>query len=285
MLFVTVAMVGVVALITIQTNKRTPASSPPGTPGPGQPLPLLQPKHPLGQLPWNISWKSEYTDAHLSKDGDSLRMTFKAGGYGSKNGIGIRAEPWKKLPADRAVFSAQVYVPPDFQWGGKVHGMKFPLGFCLGKKTGDCASGGSYESDSGSIRIMTREDGRIVAYCYIPGTSDEATLQKQGPGFKRVAHVTGSGIDLWRKVEPIFLKKGSWNTVHVKVVMNSPGKSNGLVEIGVNGTIRRVSDVNFRATADIKIQSVFISGFYGGGADYAPTKDVYLLFKNYMFST
>lgn len=284
MLFTMAVIGGAMALVILQ-KQSTGGGAAPGLPGPGLPLPLLKPKDPLRQPPWNISWKSEFTDSRLATQGDALKVTYPAGGYGSEHGIGIRAEPFKKLPADQAVFSVQVYVPPDFQFGGKVHGGKFPVGFCIGKKSGDCASGGSYEKDSGSVRFMWRENGQMVAYVYPPASSDEEALQKQGPGVKKVTHTTGSGLDLWRKVSPAgALKKGAWNTLYLKVSMNTPGKTNGIIEIGVNGTVRKVTDAYLRPTSDIKIQHVFVSSFFGGGADYAPTKNVSLLFKDFRFS-
>jgi hypothetical protein len=251
-------------------------------PGPGQPLPL-----PLAKSApkWNISWWSGTTSSNTAATSQGMKVMYKKGGVGSDDGIGFRAEPFRKLPATQCVFSLSMYIPGDHQWGGKVHGAKIPPGVCFGTKPGDCASGGTYEKTQGSVRCMWREDGKLVAYVYLPGISDEDTLKRQGPQFKRAAHVTGSGIDLWRKVDTFSLKKGAWNSIYLKITLNTPGKNNGIIELALNGQVRRVSDVNFRSTNDIKIQHAFVSSFYGGGSDYAPTQDTYILLKDFGFDS
>jgi hypothetical protein len=78
----------------------------------------------------------------------------------------------------------------------------------------------------------------------------------------------------------------AWNTVYLKVAMNTPGKANGVVEIGLNGQVRKATDAYLRPTSDIKIQHVFVSSFFGGGdASYAPKKNVSLTLKDFRFST
>lgn len=249
--------------------------------GPGRPLPLPT---SMKAKDWNISWWSAATSKNLSTANDAVKVSYQKGGYGSDDGIGFRAQPFGLVPSDTAVFSLDMFIPADHQYGGSVDGAKIPPGFCFGKKSGDCASGGTYEKEQGSVRCMWREDGILVAYVYLPGTSDEATLARQGPQFKKAAHVTGSGIDLWRREgPPMKLRKNAWNSIHVRVAMNTPGRNDGVIELGLNGDVRRVTDVNFRSAADIKIQHAFVSSFYGGGSTYAPTKDTYILLKNFKF--
>ena len=275
----TMSLIMTVGLIFVTTHNKLSGNGY-TMPGPGQPLPLPESK---STPKWNISWWSGTTSTNTSTQEGALKVMYKEGGFGSDDGIGFRAEPFGKLPATQCVFSLNMYIPKDHQWGGKVHGAKIPPGVCFGTKPGDCASGGTYEKTQGSVRCMWREDGKLVAYVYLPGTSDEDTLQRQGPQFKRAAHMTGSGIDLWRKVDTFSLQKGAWNSIHLKITLNTPGKNNGVIELGLNGQVRRVSDVNFRSTNDIKIQHAFVSSFYGGGSDYAPTKPTYILLKQFGF--
>lgn len=248
---------------------------------PPKPLPLPTSENAAN---WNISWWSGTTSKNTRAENGSLRVAYPAGGFGSDDGIGFRAEPFGSLPAERCTFSLRMYIPKDHQWGGKVHGAKIPPGLSFGTHPGASASGGTYEKEEGSVRCMWREDGQLVAYVYPPGTSDTDALSRQGPHFQQAAHLTGSGIDLWRKGgDPLVLKKGGWNDISLAVQLNTPGKADGIIQLSLNGSVRRVTDVNLRHNKNIKIQHAFVSSFYGGGRDYAPSRDTYILLKDFAF--
>jgi hypothetical protein len=253
-------------------------------------LPEVKDKHP-----WNIMWFDSDTTKLLSPadGGSSVQILFKAKQRGSKSGHGFRANPLKKLPADEASLSYDVYFPTDFQWGGTAHGGKLP-GFCIGTNQKDavhaCATGCDWKPDAGSVRLMWRENGTAVVYVYIPtqtrstGNSGVDGIGVHGTQYKAAVHTTGGcGNDLWRKVDVVQFKKGSWNSVTLHVRLNTPGQSNGGISVTVNGKTREVRDVMFRTSADVKITAAYFSTFFGGGDTYAPTKDVTAKFANFKF--
>ena len=248
-----------------------------------------------GKEPWNIMWFDSDTTKYVSSadNGSSVQMLYKAKQRGSDFGHAFRANPLKKLPADEASISYDIYFPSDFEWGGTAHGGKLP-GFCLGTNQSDsnrvCATGCNWKPDAGSVRLMWRENGAAVAYVYIPtqtrstGTAGTDGIGIHGSQYKAAVHTTGGcGNDLWRNVDTVHFKKGSWNSATLHVRLNTPGQKNGGISLTVNGKKREVRDVMFRTSADVKITAAYFSTFFGGGDTYAPPRDVTAKFANFKF--
>ncbi len=77
------------------------------------------------------------------------------------------------------------------------------------------------------------------------------------------------------------LKPEVWYTVTQRIVLNTPGKHNGLVEGFINGKIcARITGLRFRDTATLMIDRLFFANFLGG--DGKPTaKEEFISFDDF----
>ena len=250
---------------------QTPAPTPDRAPG-SRALPPCFPFE-SAKSAWTFAWTSSARNMS-ARPGGVTRVTFPAGRVGSKHGAQFRATCGGILPASEATLTYDVFVPADFPGGSRRHGGKLP-GFAIGESARDSASGGGASSPrAASVRLMWRETDatrtKIVPYIYFP-----RGLQ-QGPLTRGVSHVTHMGTDLWRNAESLFLSKGAWNTVSIRVRVSGAESS---ISLTVNGAERRVDDAHFaRGT---RLQTVFFSTFFGGGDEYAPPRHTYLEFRNW----
>jgi hypothetical protein len=260
-------------------NKGTTTSSQAYTNLKGAPLPV--PILEKGKAPWNISWIGNPENVSVSND--EFIVKIKKGLHGSDSGGAFRANPNNKLPADAVTVSYEVFFPSTLQW---VKGGKLP-GVCFGTANGECSTGGDWRGDSGSFRVMFREEGLAIGYSYlaIDGGSQGA-LNAQGSGYKDVVVSTGrTGHDLWKKKNAgLRFKKGVWNTVTMELRMNTPGKRDGLISLTVNGANRTIKDTMFRQDARVKFNNVLIVSFFGGGSDdWNSPNDTMIKFRNFRF--
>jgi len=148
-------------------------------------LPILWPLKKNAQ-PWNMSWH-KFPD-RISCDGTVLRFQFVPGVFGLKSGCAFRANPFRSLPADSCMFRYSVYFPPEFNWvkGGKLPGVNF------GTAPNKCSTGGDWCCDSGSFRIMFRQNGDAIGYAYmaLPG-GGPGSFAAQRPEVQAVSKVEG----------------------------------------------------------------------------------------------
>lgn len=245
----------------------------------GTPLPA--PELTRRKSPWNITWIGN--PENLSVANGELSVKIKKGLHGSASGGAFRANPNNKLPAQAVTMSYEVYFPPGFQW---VKGGKLP-GVCFGTSDGDCSTGGNWGADSGSFRLMFREDGLAIGYSYlaIKGGSRGA-IDAQGANYKNVAVSTGgAGHGLWRKKNAgLRFKKGAWNTVTMGLRMNTPRKRDGTITLTVNGDTRTIKDAMLRQDARVKFTNAIIVSFFGGGSsDWDSPVNTVIKFRNFRF--
>ena len=129
---------------------------------------------------------------------------------------------------------------------------------------------------------MFREEGQAIGYTYLalPGGPDGA-LKAQSEAYKSVATTGEAGHALWKKQDSgMQFKKGTWNTVSLRVQLNTPGSGNGVFALTINGATRSVP-VRFRSSASTKINNLVIVSFFGGGSrEWAAPKDSYSLYKD-----
>jgi len=214
------------------------------------------------------------------KDG-VLTIRYAKNAYGGSSGGKFSALP-KPLPSEAVEFGFDIYFPDSFEWkkGGKLPGV------CLGRAgSGDCAVASRWKTGEGSVRFMWRsrdnKSAYIIAYVYLPsGNSPQAAYKRQGPVY-RAATDPGdhAGHDVWSGELPI--RKG-WNSVRMKIALNTPKKADGLLEVEVNGKVRRANDVLYRDDSSVVINSLNWVSFFGGGdASWAsPQHDTYTSYKN-----
>ena len=232
--------------------------------------------------PWNIISLSEGDS--MGVDDGAIVIRYTRGKHGQESGGYFKALPTDAFPATECTLSYDVYFPNDFQWckGGKLPGIG------LGTTPTDSATGGEWDKDSGSVRVMWRDDGEggaiAVGYLYlaIPGGTD-AAYKKQTLAYKNVTEQKGdTGHEVWgvKNGGDFVLKRGRWNTVVIRVKLNSPGKNDGVLEMTVNGKQRKVP-VQYRADAAVKANHVLFVSFFGGSDDsWDSPINTYAKFKN-----
>lgn len=157
-------------------------------------------------------------------------------------------------PADTMNLSYLIRFEPGFRF---VKGGKLP-----GLYGGSAGSGGQHRSDGFSTRFMWREGGAGEVNAYLPG--------KSGYG-DPLGHAT------WR------FTPGRWQRITQRVVLNTPGRSNGTLTVWLDG--RRVfstSTLNFRNRPDVHVDGLFFSTFFGGGdKSWASPDDQYADFAGF----
>ena len=218
----------------------------------------------------------------LSVSNGILRLRYVKNAHGASSGAKASALPLNKFPANELEIGYDVFFPDTFEWkkGGKLPGV------CLGTSSKECATGGDWKNGEGSCRFMWRskdnKNAYIIGYVYLP-TKDghvKRSYDRQGAGYKRVTDPGDrTGHDLWHGELPI--KKG-WNSLRMKLKMNTPGKQDGLLEIEVNGQVRRVTDVLWRDSEKTKISNLnFVSFFGGGDSSWDSNRDTYTEYRNF----
>lgn len=232
-----------------------------------------------GTQPWNTQHIGN--PERMTVKNGVLRLNYGKNAHGAGSGAKVSALPLGKFPAETIEFGYDVYFPDSFEW---VKGGKLP-GVCLGTTPNECATGGKWKRDEGSVRFMWRskdnKSAYIIGYVYLPVEGDyKKSFDRQGAEYKRVTDPGNrTGHDLWHGQLPI--RKG-WNSLRMKIVMNTPKKANGTIEVTVNGKTKRVSDVLFRDNDKVKISNVNFVSFFGGGSNdwNSPSRSTYTEFRN-----
>lgn len=191
--------------------------------------------------------------------GNSLEMTLPAHTFGT----------------DAQAAHARIALPGRFEELYLSYRVKFGKGFdfVLGGKLpglagGKANTGGKRPTgrDGWSARMMWRQGGRAVQYVYHPDQ----------PG------LYGTDFDWGMQFVP-----GRWHTVEHHIIMNTPGRYDGLIEAWFDGEpALSVANLRFRDTRRLAIDSVFISTFFGGNsAEWAATQDETISFDDFVIST
>lgn len=81
------------------------------------------------------------------------------------------------------------------------------------------------------------------------------------------------------------LQTGTWYTVTQRIVLNTPGKHNGLIEGYINGKLCAVqTGMRFRDISTLMIDRIFFANFFGGSG-VPPSKTEYISFDNFFVYT
>ncbi|GAA4272457.1 hypothetical protein GCM10022258_17510 [Aquimarina gracilis] len=178
---------------------------------------------------------------------------------------------WNHYDAfEELYFSYKVYIPADFEFRA---GAKLP--------------GLSYQTSERnmSLRLMWRYDGLLEFYNHFETrpTWDDWT-----------ASVNWSLLDPYDEPggpqpDQVKLKKGAWNHIEVYHKLNTPGQNNGIMRGWLNGelAIDIIDNGDYRQNGqeDIKLNSIYLSTFFGGSSDaFKPTKDQYAYFDDFIVS-
>jgi hypothetical protein len=142
-------------------------------------------------------------------------------------------------PTDHAFLRYYLRIPNGFDWvkGGKLPGL-YGGTVTSGRKIPNGVNGLS-------TRYMWRAGGAAEVYAYLP-TSKE--------------HGTSLGRGDWH------WPTGSWTCVEQEVSLNQPGRSDGSVNVWLNGKqVLAQRDLTFRTSDNLEIGGLFFSTFFGGG--------------------
>ncbi len=187
----------------------------------------------------------------------SLRILYPSGAVGPTAG---GAQFLVKLPHayDDLYCSYRVRFGPGFDF---VRGGKLP-----GLVGGSRPTGGKPRNDGFSARLMWREGGAAVQYVYYPNQTSTY------------------GVDLkyLRRFQP-----GVWHRVEHRVVMNTPGQANGVLQAWFDGQlVLDLHDRVWRLDASVHVDALYFSTFFGGNdASFAPTRDESIDFDDFVVST
>ena len=79
---------------------------------------------------------------------------------------------------------------------------------------------------------------------------------------------------------------GEWYEITQRVKMNTPGESDGIIQIWLNGQlVHNQTDVLFRTVPDLKIDQVYFSTFFGGNnSTWATSKNKTVFFDDFKVS-
>lgn len=163
-------------------------------------------------------------------------------------------------PVDEAYLRFFVRFPDgfDFVKGGKLPGLY----------GGRANNGGKIPDGTNgfSTRFMWRANGAGEVYAYLPTS---------------VKHGTSLGRGKWS------FPTGVWAEIQQHVRLNTPGRTDGLVEVWLNGVqVFTQTGLLFRSTLSLRIDGLFFSTFFGGGnATWATPREQYAEFAGFTVDT
>lgn len=81
-------------------------------------------------------------------------------------------------------------------------------------------------------------------------------------------------------------ESGQWYEITQRVKMNTPGESDGIIQVWLDGElVHDQTDVLFRTVPDLKIDQVYFSTFFGGGnSSWETSKDETVFFDDFEVS-
>ena len=236
---------------------------------------------------WPNQGKCKDTCAIIANPaGDSEQLVmwakFPAGSCSSAcgidSGVSVYVKPVGNFTGNEATLEYEVYFPNDFEFvnGGKLPGIAGGPKGCSG-----CTREEPLRSECFTARFRWGEDGEGSPYLYLPLNTTHTK--------DFCAQVSGKSCDpkcgLMFNTGKSFWLKGRWNTVKQRVVLNTIGQANGVLQAWING-VKRIDfgQMIWRINSNVKADGFLISSHFGGSdASYAPPMDTYVLFRNFKF--
>lgn len=280
-----ILMVTLLCLMTSTLMAQTPTSTPAPTSIAGEPSYMEEGLKGRSDLrffsgfesdPWADAWgmvwgpspdrNIEIVSGKKAFLGNSLRVRYPKGLIGGESACQWYSSFAKLGIASRDEAYVRYYVrfDPKFQF---VKGGKLP-----GLVGGEGNTGGKIPDgrDGWSARLMWRTDGRIVQYVYHPDQ----------PG------KWGEDFPWTLKDKPAYFKPGTWHCVETYIRMNTPGKKDGVIRSWLDGEpALEITTLRFREVPELKIDAFYFSTFFGGGEpDWAPPKDQYVQFDQFVIA-
>ena len=189
---------------------------------------------------------------HITKVGEgALRAHFPAN-VASGRRCGFLFD--KTFPdAEEATMEYRVKFSDGFIWaaGGKLPGLGGSSLFGTGAIPVGCTKNENSILNGFSARLMWRRRGELVVYTYFPN---------------RLETGANCGIDIGIAT----VESGKWYTIRQYIKLNTPGVSNGILEMYIDGELAlRKSDVMYRVAGkpEVKLNSAIFHTYRGGGAE------------------
>lgn len=207
--------------------------------------------------------------------GRSLRLLYPQGSVGPVGNSGGGAE-WRMdlgQTYDELHLSYRIRFGADFDFvlGGKLPG--------LAGGTGNTGGNTPNGTDGWSARMMW------VTYGPAPGDQANAiqyVYHPDQPGtFGDNIRWDDTADGSWADFEA-----DRWYSFEHRIVMNTPGQYDGTIQVWLDGErVLDVDDLRFRDVSTFGIDQLIFSTFFGGGsANWAPTKDEFIFFDDFVVS-
>jgi len=230
------------------------------------------------------NWNADGKGPRHHAGQEEITLTFPRGRWASRGGTNLKFSPKGFASSETVELTYDVFVPKEFEFckGGKIG-----VGMNIGGGTG----GKDWDVDDGSFRLMWRRGGQLIGYLYLPQNMGKyqpenvnCPLLKAQP--KEFIDAIGgrapkAGLDVFRFTkQKMWLKKGQWNAIRMRAVMNDVGKSNGRLEIELNGA-RMETGITWRGKASDRFEQLQMANWFGGGdKSYSPQRDQTLKIRN-----
>lgn len=128
-------------------------------------------------------------------------------------------------------------------------------------QAGKCPDGAQWLATN-VVMLATEDPGPIRFYTYFPG------MQTENDGVTCWGRHTGMGVTNYSGTSPI--TRGAWHRVEFFVRLNTPGQSNGVQRMWVDGQLRgEWSGLALRSTNLLKLNSLTLEGSLMGGTQAA----------------
>lgn len=219
------------------------------------------------QPPWTEGLERTTRVLDSAKKHHVLRVTYPAHKFGNDHS-GAQWITYLNGKYEKLTLTYEVKFESGFAFvkGGKLPGL---IGGHRKDHPHSTLTGGHKPNgkDGWSARIMWRRDGNVVQYVYHPD-------QPENFGHDFPWRIDG---------RPARFIPGQWHVVKTEIQMNTPGKKNGVIRSWLDGEpALEVTTLRFRDVAEIGIDAVYFSTFYGGDEpSWAPPMKTHTFFDHF----
>jgi hypothetical protein len=207
-----------------------------------------------------------------------LKIKYPLGSYAgptiTSKGTGFYVYPFGKTSQlTTATLEYEILFPTEFEWvkGGKLPGMFGGRPSCTGQ---DVAA------DCYSARFMWGANGNGYPYLYIPKDAPhllEFCAYTQYKDCKRDYAFSFNSTS--------YFTKNSWIKVKENIVLNTPNKPDGILQVWING-VKKIDyrKIIWRSVSTVNTVGFQIESFFGGSTvDWATPIATYTLYKGFKF--